>query len=322
MNELVSIIVPVYNAEDTLARCLDSLLCQTYRNIEIILIDDGSADNSHEICKAYAARDPRINVYHYKNHGVSFARNQGILHAHGDYITFVDSDDYVKEELVEILLERMISSNADLVVSALDVIDGAEDFCINGLKEHIEQVLFLCRNYLIFGPAQKLYRTDKIGEIRFPENFQYGEDLLFNLKYLGKVNKICFINQQMYFYCRRPDSLSGKVRWDMFDNDMALHQKLLGWFKERDMLTDDAVAYLSSRVFDTVINSVCLMFRSDCTLSQEDTKEYYRKIVDNKLVKWSFKRADKHAYSKWQVFLITHKLVNLLTAVAMIERRR
>lgn len=322
MSDLVSIIVPVFNAKDTLKRCVDSLVGQTYQDIEIILIDDGSEDNCLSICRGYAEQDSRIRVFHFNNHGVSFARNQGLEYARGNYITFVDSDDYVNDELIEVLLKKTTDNNADLCVSALNENNDTEDFCISISKDYIKQILFLCRNHLIFGPTQKLYRADLISDIRFPESHQYGEDLLFNLKYLNKIEKICYVNRQMYYYCRRLDSLSTRVRWNMFENDMELHQALLEWFESKEMLTPEAGKYISDRIFDTVVNSVCLMFRQDCKLTVGETKEYYRGIAANKLANWSFDKADTGKYSKWQVFLIKHKLVNLLTAAAMIERRR
>ena len=322
MSDLVSIIVPVFNAEQTLERCVDSLVSQTYHNIEIILVDDGSTDNSFAVCSKYAEQEPHVKVFHYDNHGVSFARNQGLKHAEGTYISFVDSDDYVSCKLIEVLHEQIISNKADLAVSPLSELSNAEDFCIDISKDHIEQVLFLCRNHLIFGPTQKLYRADLIRDIRFPENRQYGEDLLFNLQYLSKIDTICFVNRQMYYYCRRPDSLSTKIRWDMFENDMTLNQALYDWMNDKKLLTLETVQYLSNRIFDTVVNSVCLMFHKDCKLTADETREYYRGITRDKLVNWSINKADTSKYSNWQVFMIKHKLVSLLTAVAMIERRR
>lgn len=322
MSDLVSIIVPVFNAEDKLGRCVDSLIAQTYKNVEIIMVDDGSEDNSLSVCRRYAEMDSRIRLFHFDNHGVSFSRNQGLEHAEGKYISFVDSDDYVNNELIEVLLRQMTDNKADLAVSPLSSHNNAEEFCIGISKDHIEQILFLCGNHLIFGPTQKLYKADLIGDIRFPESRQYGEDLLFNLKYLDKIDKICFVNRQMYYYCRRSDSLSTRVRWNMFENDMELNQALLEWFESKEMLIPETGKYISDRIFDTVINSVCLMFRQDCKLTVGETREYYRGITTNKLANWSFDKADTRKYSKWQVFLIKHKLVNLLTAAAMIERRR
>ena len=322
MNDLVSIIVPIYNAENTLEKCVDSLLSQSYENIEVLLINDGSNDNSYLICKEYSKKDGRVRVFSDINHGVSYARNQGLIHAKGEYITFVDSDDYVKKDLVESLFERMSISNADLIVSDFNNKNEIKDFCVNIAKENIKQIMFLFTNYLLFGPMQKLYKTDLIGDIRFPENYQYGEDLLFNLEYLKKAKTVSYINRQLYVYCIRENSLSTTIRWDMYENDMYLHIKLLEWFKEKDLWYLNVEGYVANRVLDTTINSICLMFRPDCKKTIKETRRYYQKIVQHDLTKWALYTADTRQYSKWQLFLIRHKLINVLTLIAMIERRR
>ena len=112
---LISIIVPVYNVEKYLSKCIDSIINQTYKNIEIILIDDGSTDSSGAICDKYALVDSRIHVLHIENSGVSNARNVGLNHATGDYIGFVDSDDYIEPNMYELLLEELIADDVDVV---------------------------------------------------------------------------------------------------------------------------------------------------------------------------------------------------------------
>ena len=114
--EKVSIVVPVYNAKNYIKRCIESLVCQTYHNLEIILVDDGSSDGSEKICDEYAKEDDRIKVIHKKNSGVSDSRNAGIEAADGDYILFVDSDDYINENTVEDNLKTAIEKNADIVI--------------------------------------------------------------------------------------------------------------------------------------------------------------------------------------------------------------
>ena len=114
MNELISIIVPVYNVEQFLARCIDSIRAQTYRNIEILLIDDGSTDNSGRVCDEYAKQDGRIKVYHKPNGGVSSARNYGLDRATGKYIGFVDSDDFIAPDMYEYLIQLIKDTNAEI----------------------------------------------------------------------------------------------------------------------------------------------------------------------------------------------------------------
>ncbi len=115
--ELVSVIVPIYKVEEYLRECVDSIINQTYKNLEIILVDDGSPDNCGEICEEYARNDSRVTVYHKENGGLSDARNYGMARSHGEYITFVDSDDVIKENFVEALMELIHKYNADIAVS-------------------------------------------------------------------------------------------------------------------------------------------------------------------------------------------------------------
>ena len=116
MNETISIIIPVYNVEKYLNKCLNSVIEQTYKNIEVILIDDGSTDNSGKICDEYAKNDIRIKIIHQQNGGVSTARNNGLEHATGKYITFVDSDDYIEKEMIETMAKKIMKKNADIVI--------------------------------------------------------------------------------------------------------------------------------------------------------------------------------------------------------------
>ena len=116
MNPLISLVIPVYNVEKYLDKCMESVLAQTYDNYEVILVDDGSTDNSGKMCDEYAERDSRVTVYHQKNSGVSVARNVGIENAKGEFISFIDSDDWVDESYLEKLVNAQIKYNADLTI--------------------------------------------------------------------------------------------------------------------------------------------------------------------------------------------------------------
>ena len=120
---LITVIVPVYNVEKYLRRCLDSIIRQTYQNLEILCIDDGSIDNSGEICEQYAARDARIKVIHQENQGLSTARNRGLDTATGEYIAFVDSDDYIAADVLEQLYQSAVSSDATCVICGYNCVD-------------------------------------------------------------------------------------------------------------------------------------------------------------------------------------------------------
>ena len=175
MKELISIIVPIYNVEAYLERCLDSLVGQTYSNIEIILVDDGSTDHCPEICDIWERKDPRIKVIHKENGGLSDARNVGIKKVSGDYIIFVDSDDWLHRDMIKILADIRMETNADIVeCKAKKVTEYVKDDSINFKEINIRQFssrealeALIDENILKQTVWNKLYKKDVIDCIQF-----------------------------------------------------------------------------------------------------------------------------------------------------------
>ncbi len=201
---LVSIIVPVYNIENYVRRCLDSLLRQKYKNIEIVVVDDGSTDASGEICDNYAKDDARIKVWHKKNGGLSSARNYGIRKARGDYVCLVDGDDYVKEDFVWLMAERMKEKNADIVVCGYNknvpmvkMISGREAT----VKLLIEQ-----ENMEVIA-WNKMYRRYLFDKIEYPEGENY-EDSLTTYKLLAEARGVVYVPESLYVYVERGGSIT------------------------------------------------------------------------------------------------------------------
>ena len=204
---LVSIIIPVYNAEFYLKRCLDSVVVQTYQNIEVILIDDGSVDKSSEICDEYKFKDNRFVVIHNKyNKGVSAARNTGVDYASGKYICFIDSDDFVKNNYVEILCENMKKGYEMVCCNYLDVSKYGNVTCKDfGNKE-------LTKRYLIKSVIKgtggvlwnKMFVNDIIinNQLKFDESLFMCEDLIFILTYIQYVKRWIYIDKTLYIYNR------------------------------------------------------------------------------------------------------------------------
>lgn len=319
MNELVSVVVPVFNTEDHLERCVSSLLHQTYVPLEIILVDDGSTDRSGELCDEFAAGNACVRVFHTLNYGVSHARNIGTKESKGVFLTFVDSDDYVDKNMVEELVKDIKKNSSDLSVSALEN-NEEPDFCIDLNSENEDKVFFLSEKYLIFGPTQKLYRTKYAKEAVFPENVKYGEDLLFNIDYLRRIKTVSYIKKCFYHYCRSENSLSARVRWDMFDNDIVLHESLMRWYEEIGVMRNRIKAFLYDRILDTAVNSICMTFRKDCSMSREETEEFIKRIIINDLVVSSLQIADTSKYAKWQIDLIKRRKAKILSCIALFKR--
>ena len=208
----VSIIVPVYNVEKYLERCVRSLRCQTYQNIEIILVDDGSKDNCGIMCDKFALEDTRIKVIHKKNGGLSEARNIGIEKSTGKYLAFVDSDDFVHPSFIETLLTSCLNYNCK--ISKCNIIVTAEE-CVNLNDEKLEVRVYSAEEYLQeinrvnggFSVCNKLFCKSLFQKIRFPLG-KLHEDVAVIYKLVAEEGKILEINQGLYFYYNNINSIT------------------------------------------------------------------------------------------------------------------
>lgn len=218
VSPLVSVIVPVYNVENYLTRCLDSILGQTYQNLEIILVDDGSTDRSGEICRRYAAMDPRIQLIVQENRGPSAARNTGLDRMTGEYVTFVDSDDYLSIYFIEILLIKLLECNVeiatcDYIIAAEKNNDALSDLFSVRDSVFCEQVSGeaalspVNRNFE--SVAMKLFGRQIFQNIRFKEG-KISEDILISRKIYVQVDRVCHVRQKLYACRQRANSLSRK----------------------------------------------------------------------------------------------------------------
>lgn len=209
---MVSVIVPIYNVEKYLKRCIDSILNQTYKNLEIILVDDGSPDNCPEICDEYAKSDKRIKVIHKQNAGVSAARNDGIAFANGDLIGFVDPDDYINSSMYEEMVNYLVSENCDLVSCSFTKFS-TEDEINNNLDMNLFPKEILTRNEAIslsFDKKNKggiinvvwtlLIRTEIAKSVKFDCSLTNGEDTKYSFDVLMKANRVGLMYAPFYYY--------------------------------------------------------------------------------------------------------------------------
>lgn len=207
----ISVIVPIYNVEPYLRKCLDSIRYQTHEDMEVILVDDGSADGCAAICDAYAAMDERFQVIHKPNGGVASARNAGLDAATGEWIGFVDPDDYIEQDMYEYLLNHAMAHNADLSVCELRVlVDGVQWWWM----DHYDDVKVLDRERAIEmylqrnmhdGCVNKLYRRGLWEDLRF-SSYKVAEDLLAMWNIFQRANITVRLPDEKYVYCRRSDS--------------------------------------------------------------------------------------------------------------------
>ncbi len=255
MKPEISIIVPVYNVEPYLNRCLDSIINQSMKEIEILVINDGSTDKSGEICDEYAKLDDRIKVIHQKNGGLSNARNAGLEQAQGKYIMFVDSDDYVEKDFCIIPFKAAEKNCADLVMFRYShIIDGAtftfpsnyKNLSIKNGKKSIQEAFDIMFKITSVGVWNKLYKKCLFKSIRFPEGMIY-EDIGTSYKLLLESNSIYFINSVLYYYQLRNDSLSKNPNSKSKKDLIVLYYEMQEELNSRNLnFKEDVGAILSS----------------------------------------------------------------------------
>ncbi|MGN0182441.1 MAG: glycosyltransferase family 2 protein [Candidatus Ornithomonoglobus sp.] len=252
MEDLISVIVPVYKVEKYLDRCIESLVNQTYVNLEIIIVDDGSPDNCGAMCDAWAEKDKRIKVIHKQNEGLGFARNSGLEVAHGKYVSFIDSDDYVSTSMYEIMYNALNKNNADTCLCGHYIkytnksVRNKIPFGTRCFKNK-EIIDYILANMIGNVPEadddyalqmcvwQGLFSKKIIDEyeIRFPSERQYiSEDIIFDLKYYTYSKKLVTVDDCLYYYCMNGPSLTRLYRSDRFEKNKILHNEIMRQLKD------------------------------------------------------------------------------------------
>lgn len=210
----ISVIVPVYNVQSLLPKCLDSICSQTYKDLQIILVDDGATDASGQICDEYAARDPRIRVIHQANAGLAGARNAGLEIAEGEFVGFVDSDDHIASDMYETLLDSITQFDADIAICAryLETESGEvrpmwEQPEPQVMDSHEAVRRLLLGDGLDAAAWDKLYRRELFGQLRYPLKY-VSEDIPVTYRLLCRAKQIVHCGKPLYFYLQRTGSLS------------------------------------------------------------------------------------------------------------------
>ena len=235
----ISVIVPIYNTENYLRKCVDSLLCQTYESLQIILVNDGSKDASPEICDEYARQDKRITVVHKANGGLSSARNAGLEVAEGQYIGFVDSDDYVAPQMYEKLIEAITNNDCDIAnvmyervdengITSPSPVPHKEDEIIQA-KDFVRELMMHTGDVSV---CTKLFKRELFDTVKFGEG-KLNEDLLFMLEAFSHIKSVAFVGYVGYYYFIRSGSISsgyGKAVIDMVGNSLVAKEFVLKHF--------------------------------------------------------------------------------------------
>ena len=316
----VSVIIPVYNVEKYLAKCLESVINQTYSNLEIILVDDGSTDSSGKICDEFAVQDNRICVVHKENGGLSSARNAALNIATGEYICFVDSDDFIYENLVVESIEKLEKTNSDVCMFSHFTTDGkSENMQCLPLEKDVYEKEDIQKSILPLFIGQKsaeekpllgfvwrqVFRRDVIAEQTFKsEREYYAEDIVFDLEFYLKANRMCVVNKPLYYYRYVETSLSNRYRENLFDKLVKLLTFKQELVKEHNLV--DCEERLLRSAFRAAIGGA-LNVKKATNLSKRDKKRELKKIAYNPLVRNAIKKV-KPKGIKETAFVVLLKL--------------
>ena len=252
MKYLVSIIVPMYNSEKYIVRCIDSLLEQSYENIEIIVVDDGSSDNGVDIIKKYS--DNRINIYQKKNEGVSATRNFGIEKSNGDFLLFVDSDDYVSKDIVEIMVDKIKNINSMVFCNNDEIWSNRVEKRILFTGDNVQLDKTNVLRVIASGKAglvcSKLVsnRVIKENNIMFDKNLKVGEDQLFFLNVAQYTKEFKYVNKSLYFYDRtNENSATIKYQNKLYDNFSYLQKEVIKIFNNNKLNSNEDIELLNNK---------------------------------------------------------------------------
>ena len=262
----ISVIVPVYNAENYLAACLDSILSQTYQNFEVILINDGSKDSSGRICDEYAKIDARIRVVHQENHGVSHARNVGLSMICGDLVSFIDSDDTLEPDMYALLARLLQEHGADISHCGYKRFDKQGQLVreVNGTHRIIiqngeEAIVCMLRGECFSNALwNKLFRKQIVRDLRFQENLKNNEDVLFNVHAFSRARTTVFQDEGKYHYYDRPTSTCNNLKTRKQNQDaIVASEQMLPLVS-----MPEAVATVHQRIYEARVNHLRWLVRN------------------------------------------------------------
>jgi glycosyltransferase involved in cell wall biosynthesis len=308
----VSVIVPVYNAEKYLDKCIESILAQTFENIELILINDGSTDSSSKICDKYREKDSRVKVFHVQNSGPSRARNRGLELASGEYIQFVDSDDYIEENMTEDLVKE-INRGADIAICGYKRIckDSHGNIFTKNIDTYQEELISkerflykfgsLFRDYYINYLWNKLYKAAfiKTNAIKFDEAIKWGEDLSFNLQYIDFCSIITITNKKLYNYVNyNSNSITSKLNKDLFKIQSSMYKEVKGFLMNNHSYSGENKESVDLKFSDTVYMCISDLFYSEDDHNKFHLREKIYSIIQDENVQENLPYFKKGAFKK------------------------
>ena len=279
---MISIIIPVYNAERNLSQCVDSVISQTYKDWELLLVNDGSQDQSGIICNKYAGRDSRIKVYHKENGGVCSARNVGLKYAQGDFITFIDSDDWVESDILERYIETYNRTHADWVRCCYVREYGDKSHVVSIDEEtilysHADIEVFVEKHRLYGFLWNSLFKKSILDGITFDENITWCEDHIFSYQYVLRCRSVAIITSPLYHYrINESASLSTQI------NPLIWTEATVKLYQLRMLMMDGDKEKIEERKKGCAIFISSMIFSLYKYCSYKERKEYKRKYMTHK----------------------------------------
>lgn len=325
-NIIISIIIPAYNVQKHIEECIKSVEKQTYKNFEIIIINDGSIDNTKIICEKLQKEYKNIILINQKNAGVSASRNAGIDKAKGNYIMFIDSDDFIENNM----LEKMIKNqNSDLIISNYKKYYSEKNIIYNtaveeklySKKEILEDFWKLYNSSLINSPCFRLYKRNIIidNSIKFDLNYELGEDLIFNLEYIDKCKSIKIVEDYLYNYRYSINSLTTKYREDYLEIQFKLINYIKKFLINNNKYDQKNQEELNKNICDIIVSSVQNLFLESSNLTQKETKNKLTEYLSLKEIEL-FKTVKYNQISlKIIKYLILRKRVNTIIIYSKIK---
>lgn len=328
-NVKISVIMPVYNVENYIGKCIDSLLAQTFTEWELIAVDDGTPDRSGEICDEYAKKDSRITVIHKENGGAPSARNAAIPKAKGEYLYFMDSDDWAEPTMFEDMYKLAKENDAQLVVAGyyIDTYFSDTEFysqeqvlpskIFASQKEFREYAHNMFDKNLLYTPWNKLFSTKYImdNNIRFKNTFW--DDFPFNLDVVRDVERVVLTDGKYYHFMRaRADSETAKYRSDMYEKREEEHGWMISLYEHWGVNSAESQEMIYRRYIERVVGCVENVTNSACTLSGKEKTEQIRKMINSETTRKALKIAKPNS-TVMKVMLIPLKMKS--TAITKLE---
>lgn len=323
ISPLVSIIVPVYNVEAYLRECLDSILAQTYTNLEIILVNDGSTDSSGQICSEYAAKDTRVMLIDKPNGGLSSARNAGMQAAKGEYVYFIDSDDWIQPETVSACVQAMGDTNADFCFFNADSFTESGYGIPQGYHRTrqyepgrgLDVLWQLCRNNEYHSSVPLLFFKNDfmlMGKLTFRGGIVY-EDMLFTFQAYALATKVAYVNKNFYQRRYRDNSImTSRTTPFKFRSAKTVYEQLIVFSEERGILEDETARRYIARCALNVINIFSRLTFKDKIACYGEFKAFKQDVLVHHAFSEMALRMRCHGYILWLVYKIYEKTLGRL----------